>query len=476
MSRTGAGIRRTSKLAVYEQFCTGDFDLKQKGVLAASFAKNCDFEKGALRSGFGAKRYYLESEPERVLESALMAYGHPKMVFTAMMKTADGSVKRTIGSQADMNRVYVYDIDTQAVKYLGKAQDLLKVLSYVYPNGTAKMIFCTAKELFFYEFPDTKTEIFSGDLSGACLFHERLFVATKHSLKYSAPFEIENFEPSLNGGGEIAFDSDRGEIVWVESFGESIYLFFEYGIAKLEAGGAGSEFVVSDIPYNGGRILPRTVCAYEDRLVFAGFEGIFVFDGKKCSKLGARYATIKDNILQAYAGCVGNRYFLYYMDEKENCRSFFVDLADERNGCECFPVYGLNVSGGKALFSCDYVYSYLDRDGDLPRKESYLFSVLHCDFGSRAEKSLKYLSLQGVGKCVVKVKGRTGVRTIAFDLGERESVGFDGEINAFVTDMVGGNRKTVGLKGREFGFEITLQKGCVIRKMAVEYDEIGGAK
>lgn len=477
MSTIGTGIRRTRKVATYERFCAVDFDRSQKGALVASFARNCDFENGALRSGFGVKRYYLESQPENALPSALTGYGQPKIVFTALIRTADGNVKRTVGLQSEMNHVYIYDIDGDAVVYVGTFEDVMRVISYVCPDGTPKVVFCAVDQLVVYEFPNKTNKVLEGKLTGACVFHERLFVATKHSLAYSAPTEIENFEPTLNGGGEIAFDSERGDIVWVESLGESMYVFFEYGLAKLTASGAGSEFVVTNIPYNSGKILARTVSVFEDKLVFASVEGVFVFDGRKCTKIKTvGLAPIKNNTLRASAGCLEGRYVLGYADEQGNRRSLFVDLADEKNQGECFFVCGLNESGGKVMCLSDYEYSYLDRAGDLPQQEEYSFKVSACDFGSRAEKSIKYLCLQGVGSCVVKVKGRSGVRTISFDLGTRESVGIDGEINVNGADVVGGKRKIVGLKGREFAFEITLQKGCVIRKMSVEYDELGGVK
>lgn len=473
MKTVGAGVRRTHKTVKYDQFCAVDSELRQKGVLVATLAKNCDFEKGALRSGFGAKTYLIESEYQNKVNADLTEYGSQKTVFTAMITTVDGVLKRTIGSLTDRNSIYIYDIDDKMMKYVGESQEILKVLSYVYSDGRTKIIFCARDQLFLYEFPYSTMRIFTGDLAGACLFHERLFVATKHSLKYSEPMNIENFQPSLNGGGEIKFEDEREEIVWIENLGESIYVFFQYGIAKLTADGEGSEFVLSDIAYNGGRIIPRTVCVYEDKLVFASHEGIFIFDGKKSSKLKSFRYSPKEYALYASAGCVGSRYFLYYLDEKNNKRSVFVDLQDEKNGCECFTLYGLNQSGGKAVCVCDYGYSYLDKDGDLPKDEKYLFSAEKCDFGSREEKTLKYLSLRGVGNCVVKVKGRSAVKSIPFDLGVRESVG---GINENGADMVGVERKIVALKGREFSFEIVLEKGCVIREMVVEYDEIGGVK
>ena len=343
MATIGAGIRRTRRVAEYERFCAVDCEFPQKGVLVASFVRNCDFEKGALRSGFGAKRYYLEGQPEKQLPSALTNYGQAKMVFTALVKTADGSIKRTVGLQSEMNHVYIYDIDGDAVVYVGTFEDVVRVISYVCPDGTPKVVFCAADQLVVYEFPNKTNKVFEGKLTGACVFHERLFVATKHSLTYSAPMVIENFEPTLNGGGEIAFDSERGDIVWVESLGESIYVFFEYGLAKLTASGAGSEFVVTNIPYNSGKILARTVSVFEDKLVFASVEGVFVFDGRKCTKIKTvGLAPIKNNTLRASAGCLEGRYFFDYADEQGNRRSLFVDLADEKNQGECFFVCGLN--------------------------------------------------------------------------------------------------------------------------------------
>ncbi len=470
-------VKRRSKIAVYDRFRAVDHKLNEKGVLVASSARNCDFEKGALRSGFGVKEYLLECDNQKMIGASTTMYGHPKIVFTVAMRTADGLINRTVGAQTGVNRIFVYEIDAEVKKHVSMPSTLLKTLSYVYPDGTVKMIFCCADQLFLYDFTNKITKILTGTLTCACLFHERLFVSNKHTLKYSAPTDIGNFEPSLNGGGEIRFEDERGEIVWIESFGESVYIFFQYGIAKLSASGAGSEFVIEDIPYSGGHIISRTICAYENKLVFASYDGIFVFDGNKCSMVkNFRYAPLKNKSLQACAACAGNRYFLYCLDEENNQRSAFVDLEDENNAGECFVLHGLNQSGGKALCSCDYVYSYLDRDGDLPKDDGYYFKVERCGFGSNAEKTIKYLTLEGVGVCAVTIKGRTGSRTISFDLGQRQVVGLNAGVDVNGADMVGLERKLVGLKGREFSFEFALQKGCVIRKMTVEYDELGGVK
>ena len=473
----GKFVQRESKVAVYDKFCAGDITLPKKGVLLASFAKNCDFEKGALRSGFGGKAYYLETDYQQPISAGSSIYGQPKILFTVKSKTEDGLIKRTVGAQTGVDRIFVYDIDMQVKKNISMPYTLLKALSYVYPNGDTKMIFCCTDQLFFYDFKNKQTRILTDALTGACLFHERLFVSNKNTLRYSVPTDVGNFEKSLNGGGEIYFEDDRGEIVWLESFGESVYIFFQYGIVRLSASGEGNEFVIEDLPYNGGHIIPRTICSYENKLVFASYEGVFVFDGKKCSLVKHfRYSPLKNYSLQACAACVGSRYFLYYVGEGNKKRSAFVDLEDEMNTGECFLLYGLNQSGGKALFSSDYVYSYLDREGDLPKGEEYLFKVERCDFSSNKEKTLKYLSLEGVGTCTVTIKGRNGTKTCLFELGQRQTVSATGGAIVNGADMVGLERKMIGLKGREFSFEITLQKGCVIRKMTVEYDEIGGEK
>lgn len=478
MKNQGTSVaKRRGKVAVYNRFCAVDHELGKDGVLVASSARNCDFENGALRSGYGTKEYRVESDCEKQLGASASLYGHPKMVFTLQMKTSDGLIKRTVGAQAGVDRIFVYNIDQGTKTYVSIPSTLIKALSYVYPDDTVKMIFCCVDQLFFYDFTNKVTKILTETLTGACLFHERLFVSNKYSLKYSVPMDVGNFEKSLNGGGEITFHDDRGEIVWLESFGESVYIFFQYGIAKLTASGEGREFVIEDIPYNGGHILSRTVCAYENKLVFASYDGIFVFDGKKCSKLkGFRYSPLKNYNQFACAACVDGRYFLYYLDEKKDKRSTFVDLEDELNGGECFIMYGLNQSGGKALVSSDYVYSYLDRDGSLPKNEEYFFNVERCDFSSKEEKSLKYLCLEGVGACSLTIKGRTGSRTLNFDLGQRQAVGQKGGVDVNGVDIIGTERKLVGLKGREFSFEFALQNGCVIRKMTVEYDEVGGVK
>ena len=64
------------------------------------------------------------------------------------------------------------------------------------------------------------------------------------------------------------------------------------------------------------------------------------------------------------------------------------------------------------------------------------------------------------------VCGRWGERTVLYNLGDVQDKIVKGAVRA--------QRNPIGLRGREFSFKITLQKGCVINKMTVEYDELGG--
>lgn len=462
-------INRSKKTAVFDRFYGGGASV-DGGALVASYAKNCDFENGALRCGFGVLKYRPDFDHERNIGNAAPAYGHPKVIFTALVKSAsDGIIRRTLGSQTSVNRIFLYSPDDDIIKYISMPKHLRRAMSYVFPDGTVRIIFCCANQLFFYDFVNKSTKILTEELTGACLFHERLFVTTVDTVKYTAPMELAEFSPDFNGGGEIKFQDERGEIVWIEPFGERVYLFFQYGIAELSADGEGSEFRVTGIPYKGGWIIPQTVCAYEGKLVFAAYDGIYVFDGKKASRIkDFKYTPVKNSTQLACAACVENRYFLRYLDEAGTARTLFVDLEDSRNTCECMLLHGLSQSGGKALCAVDMVYSYLDRSGDLGKNEGYTFLAKGLDFGSGAEKSFTYLALQGVGSCSVTVTGRSGSRTVAFDLG--------GGLADNGSDTVGMQRKRIGVRGREFSVEITLQKGCVIKKMTAEYDELGGAR
>lgn len=469
MSGSGRGGMRSAKTVVFDKFYGGGLATR-RGEMVATRAKNCDFEKGALRCGYGALAYHPDFDPTRGIANAATVYGKPKLVFTALVNsTTLGYVCRTIGGQAQVNRIFMYDPDTDLVKHVVMPSNLRTVLSYVHPSGETKAIFCCEDQLFFYDFVNKSKKIMADTLTGACLYHERLFVSNKSVVKYTTPMDISNFEADFYGGGEIDFRGDRGEIVWLECVGESVYVFMQYGISIISASGVGSEFQVLDIPYGGGHIIPRTMCTYEQRLVFATYDGIYVLDGKKCSKFkDFQYSPMKDSTLKATAGLTDNRYFLYYVDEAGKTRSLAVDLEDSRNTSEYFILHGINQSGGKAVCAIDYAYCYLDRKGNLAEGEGYVFEADARDLGSPKEKTLTYLSLYGCGSCTLTVVGRYGEKTFVFDLGDGVEPNGGG--------MVGMKRKRIGLFGRKFSFKFTLQKGCVIEKMVVEYDELGGVK
>ena len=467
MSGSEGMVKRRGKTIVFDKFYGAG--VAGRGELVARRAKNCDFEGGALQCGFGSIKYRPDFDIEREIATGASIYGNPKLVFTVLVdSTTLGKVVRTIGVQTKIDRIFIYDPDSDVVKHVYMPKTLLRALNYTYPAGGTKAIFCCEDLLLFYDLVNKNTKIMTDTLTGACLYHERLFVSTKDAVKYTVPTEVSNFEADFYGGGEIKFQDLRGEIVWLETLGEEVFVFMQYGIARISAPGVGNEFRVYDIPYGGGHIIPRTICVYEQKLVFAAYDGIYVFDGKKCSKIqDFRYAPLKNLNLKAGAGCSDNRYFLYYLDEEGQERSLAVDLENRRNTCEYYLLHGVNQSGGKALCATDYVYSYLDRKGNLAKGEAYTFESDLQDFGSTEEKSLKYVTLYGTGVCTVIVKGMFGEKMIRIDLG-------DMSVNGGGTSAM--KRFRVGLRGREFSFEFTLQKGCVIEKMAVEYDELGGVK
>ena len=449
--------KRSAKRSVYTRFCPVGTKEAGAGALVATANRNCDFRGGRLGGVAGTKVYFLHYDDVATIPKIPATYGKALRFFTLQWKNSSGVKKDSIGALAENQKMFIYDLDLDAFKMISSAANLVTVRNFYDSSDHERLLFCAAKEAYAYDLVNLKKWIFkTTPLSAACVFHERVFFASEHTLKYSAPMIYDNFTESIEAGGSVRLNSDLGEIVGLEPLGECIYIIRQFGIMKLEGGGAANDFTVEVLPYKGEQVIGSSICVCGDRIFFLAYDGLYAFDGKNVEAIG-RGLDLRPLRAEQFCapGYFDGKFHLTFTDEAGEKRTVFVDLREEGNFGETFVMHGLSVSHGRAIVDNDRAISYLDPSGDLPTGEEYSFDVSGADFGVAGEKLLRSVELCGEGNCSLTVVGRNGSKKVDFALGD------------------GKTAKKFCLKGGEFDLAIRLQKGCVIDSLAVDFEKIG---
>ncbi len=318
-------------------------------------------------------------------------------------------------------------------------------------NG-AKMAFACEKGVFLYDEQSGMVQIKDTAVSTAVCFHnERLFCVEKpFTLVYSAPIELGSFESTVDGGGQIALPSERGEIVALCALKEYLYVFFEYGISRLQGAGSGKDFCVERLPYSGGRIFGDSVGTCSDKIFFLTENGLFAFDGASVERVCANLALNAKTSDQVCAHATANgKYYLRYQASDSTEKGLVLDGATGR-GYRSFAMTGISACKGEALCYANAGLCRV-REGDaLPLGKKAYFTVSNLSFGISGVKTLKALRFYGHGSARVYVSA--GGRT-------RESV----------VDMSTGYADAfIGVRGRAFTLQIQLYNGTEIRAIEAE--------
>lgn len=165
------------------------------------------------------------------------------------------------------------------------------------------------------------------DITSMALHYERLFVTVdgeKNAVWFSDDLDPTNWDASLAGGGFIQLIDERGSLNRVISYGGYVYVFRDYGISRITAFGAQTEFSVSNLFVSSGRIYPGSVALCGDTVLFLAEDGLYAFDGVSTVKMLKNLDGLFKN---------GERSCSYYADGKYYL-AFAREETDGKIGCE----------------------------------------------------------------------------------------------------------------------------------------------
>lgn len=166
---------------------------------------------------------------------------------------------------------------------------------------------------------DKKEFLPKGKWLWLCNHFGRCFILTsieRYKLYFSSLENFIDFDYKYGKGGYIDLDVNYGRITKFMSFNEYLYIFLERGIMRLRAYGDQREFILKKLDVNTGVIIPETIAACGDRIIFLSSRGLMVFDGYSAAPL------INEPTMELYDSVVSckritvtfieNKYYLMY--------------------------------------------------------------------------------------------------------------------------------------------------------------------
>ncbi len=205
-------------------------------------------------------------------------------------------------------------------------------------NGEDYMIFSSPTDgMWKYNANKMAEKVENGPcLVSMCLHYERLFAiledGERHRLSFSESLDPTNFNISLDEGGFIDMQDDRGRLIKVVSFNDYVYVFREFGVARVSAYGDQTTFSVTQLFASSSKIYANSICVCGDIIILLTRDGLYSFNGTTTSKLTLGIESLFEGIVNEKCSSIYHN-GKYYLALKLN----FND--NEKVGCE-------NYSGG----------------------------------------------------------------------------------------------------------------------------------
>lgn len=297
----------------FSAFANGMNSEVDEGILPYKYAKRCynyTVKNGALKNGIGFRELRLPKSDqdltdERIIETKynddikaiwLYKYFDPKLNkpnYQLMYYTTGGKIMWFA-----LTYEYPYTFEIASFIY---SQEVPNAINYRL-DGLDYMIFSSKTEgMWKYNCTKTAQKIENGpSIASMCLHYERLFAIIENGehnrLSFSASLDPTNFNESLSEGGFIEMQDERGPLNRVVSFNDYVYVFRDFGVARVSAYGDQTNFSVSQLFISSAKIYGNSVCVCGDRIMFLSRDGIMSFDGYTTQKLNLGIESLLINV------------------------------------------------------------------------------------------------------------------------------------------------------------------------------------
>ncbi len=430
-----------------------DFSLHQgkKNTLLAKDSVNCDCRYGTLKSGIGGAPLLKNDNSAHTCPLDNVTRLVLRKTYNAIEKTY---VER-FGALTEEGKFYTQETNGGAFVNIVSGAQNAGLLQYAKESSRYNLAIIGEGLCSLYRDDDNFDLLpFDGLGKFGCFFAHRLFLGMMPSTVIcSAPGNDLDFTESLHDGGLLRFPHVGGQIVAMKVFKERLYVFFEYGILKVNAAGAVKDFSAEILPYTGGKINGKTVCVGARGVYFMAADGAYRFDGESANPILANFVLRQNGETELDRGAAfSGRIFLQY--QTKIGRRTLVVYEDNISGyyMDALPILSAE-EGGMCLFTdVDHTIYQLSDGGD--KGYGCAFSSEDTDFGIGARKTLTNLYFSGKGSFTLTVKtgGKTSSREVVFQ---------DGAADVKLSE-----------RGERFAFSFELPYGSEISGMTATYTTI----
>lgn len=433
-----------------------NFGKTEKGKLTAISSKNCDCTNGKLKAGLGLKPFY---SVDGVWEKLYITDRVRKIFFVRNYYPSLGRFEKVLCYIGNKSSGQYHPEKRTVYPYLA-LEDACSAVCYKTSDGVEKVAYSGSGGIIYFN-PTSTLRVCETSCKPIICTHAKRFFAVKddYTLLYNSPHDSFDCTASMEDAGEMYFRNGMGTIVALESCGEYLYVFFEYGMIRLYAPGNATDFKAVEIPYSGEKIVGETVGSLGDKILFVTSNGLRCLNTntRKVTAFceGLEISPAEDQTDSRHAA-FGGKFLIYYNDKKSNG---YKTLVVDSSGTDAYLLYnrdGLSSADGIGLCAWQtYFYTYAD-DGNIPSGESYNFTA-KTDFWKDDKKTFRSLIFEGKGEFTLTVEsgGRSLEKYIT--LSERTEV-------------------PIGLTGKSFCISFRLRKGAEIQTATAVVERLKGGK
>lgn len=253
-------------------------------------AYNFSYDKGVLSGNLGIEEATFSTEYSSVYRHAMASL--PEGVFPKtlhLFRRYDASNKK----RDDRLIVRTTDDEFYEVKIFAVGDKFKKIVNLIasgkdcsacYRYNGVDLFLASSERGFFYTYDGTTLKKIESapNMTSMCVHAERIFATVageQNKVWFSADFNPENWKVSGDGAGYVDFDDEGGKVIKVVKFLNYVYVFRDFGIERMTAFGAQTDFSVSKIYTASARIYPDTIVTLGDRIIFLTEEGLKCLDG-----------------------------------------------------------------------------------------------------------------------------------------------------------------------------------------------------